>query len=122
MPTKTTYNPRPIDTSAVELPANITSLTEQLASNTHDVWARARIEQGWSFGPNRDDAAKKHPCLVAYEDLPETEKEYDRRTAIETLKLILALGYQIVPAAPTPAAPVAAQRKTPATRGRKPRN
>ena len=91
----TTYTPKPVSTSGIELPASLTALLERLAENTHDVWAATRIAQGWSFGPNRDDAAKKHPCLVPYDQLPESEKEYDRKTAAETLKAILKLGYTI---------------------------
>src|ERR1700719_2942875 len=95
MAAPTTYQPRPIDTSAVTLPPDIVELTEKLAENAHEVWAVTRIGQGWTYGPQRDDAHKKHPCLVPYTDLPETEKEYDRKTALETLRLILALGYTI---------------------------
>jgi len=69
---------------------------ERLAENTHDVWAAQRIAEGWTYGPSRDEAAKKHPCLVPYEQLPESEKEYDRRTAAEALKVIVTLGYRIV--------------------------
>jgi hypothetical protein len=89
------YRPRPVDTRQVILPPEIEELRELLAKNTHEVWARTRIEQGWTYGPTRDDASKKHPCLVPYEELPEAEKEYDRQTALETLRLILALGYRI---------------------------
>ncbi len=89
------YEPRPLDTSAVELPASLHGLLERLAENAHDVWAVTRIAQGWSCGPHRDDANKKHPCLVPYSELPESEKEYDRNTAVETLKAILALGYTV---------------------------
>ena len=91
------WTPRPVDTSAVRLPAALEALTEQLAANTHDIWATQRLAEGWSYGPTRDDAAKHHPDLVPYADLPEAEREYDRRTAIETLKAIVALGYRIVP-------------------------
>jgi hypothetical protein len=91
----TTYTPKPLDTSSIELPAALQELLERLAENTHDVWAATRIEQGWSFGPSRDDAAKKHPCLAPYDQLPESEKEYDRKTAAETLKAILKLEYAI---------------------------
>lgn len=90
-----TYNPSPVDTSDVALPASLAGLLERLAANTHDVWARTRMDQGWVFGEHRDDAAKRHPCLIPYDQLPETEKEYDRKTAAETLKLILKLGYTI---------------------------
>jgi RyR domain len=91
-----TYTPVPLETSSVALPTSLASLLERLAENTHDVWAVTRIAQGWRYGPNRDDAAKWHPCLVPYADLPEVEKEYDRRTAGETLKAILLLRYTIV--------------------------
>jgi hypothetical protein len=93
----TKYNPTPIDTSAVSLPASLSELMERLAENTHDVWAVARLAQGWTYGPARDDTNKKHPCLVPYDELPESEKEYDRKSASEALKAILTLGYRIVP-------------------------
>jgi len=89
------YDPKPVDTSAVRLPDSLEALLEALAENTHEVWALQRMRDGWTFGPARDDAAKKHPCLVAYADLPEGEKEYDRKTAAEALKAILKLGYTI---------------------------
>lgn len=93
-----TYEPRPIDTAKVELSGELLQLTEQLAENAHDNWARRRLSEGWTWGPVRDDAAKKHPDLVPYDDLPESEKHYDRDTAMETLKAIIALGYRIEPA------------------------
>jgi len=85
-----TYTPQPLDTSVVTLPPTLTALTVKLAENTHYVWAVTRIAQGWTYGPNRDDA-KQHACLVPYADLPESEEDYDRRTAGETLKAIVAL-------------------------------
>jgi len=89
------YDPKPIDTAEVTLTPEILDLTERLAKSAHDAWARKRLEEGWRCGPHRDDAKKEHPCLVPYEDLPDSEKEYDRRVALETLKLLLALGYRI---------------------------
>lgn len=90
------YQPQPIDTSKVVLPAEIDSLTELLAKNAHENWARQRLADGWVHGIRRDDQKKEHPCLVPYEDLPESEKEYDRKTAMETIKTIQALGWRIV--------------------------
>jgi len=89
------YDPNPIDTSHVRLPEDLLELTERLAENAHDVWARQRMADGWTYGRQRDDAAKKHPDLVPYENLPESEKEYDRSAAMETLQAIVALGYRI---------------------------
>lgn len=89
------YEPKPIDTSGVTLTGEILQLTEQLAKNAHDTWARQRLAEGWRYGPQRDDARKEHPDLVPYEELPESEKEYDRSAALQTLKAIIALGYRI---------------------------
>jgi hypothetical protein len=89
------YKPQPIDTSDVQLDEEILELTERLAENAHDIWARRRLAEGWRYGPQRDEVRKEHPSLVPYEDLPESEKEYDRSAALETLKAMLALGYRI---------------------------
>jgi ryanodine receptor 2 len=91
------YTPRPIDTSAVTLSPEILKLTERLAENTHDNWSLQRLADGWTLGPKRDDALKQHPCLIPYSDLPESEKQYDRNTALNTLRAIIALGYKIQP-------------------------
>jgi hypothetical protein len=88
------YEPEPIDTSKVQLSDEILELTERLAENAHEVWAQRRMAEGWRPGPRRDEAKKEHPSLVPYKDLPEEEKEYDRSTALETLKVLLALGYR----------------------------
>ena len=90
-----TYTPHPIDMAAVSLSPDLVALTERLAEHTHDLWAIKRLADGWTHGPTRDDANKKHPCLVPYADLPDSEKEYDRQTALGTLKAILALGYTV---------------------------
>jgi ryanodine receptor 2 len=92
-----TYRPSPLDTSGISLPPELVALTERLAENSHDLWAAQRIGEGWEHGPRRDDGRKQHPCLVPYDQLPESEKEYDRVAAIGTLKAILRLGYRIVP-------------------------
>ena len=89
------YRPAPIETSGVRLPPGLEALTERLAENAHDIWAVQRLADGWAFGPKRDDAAKKHPCLIPYAELADTEKAYDRQTAMGTLKAMLALGYRI---------------------------
>ena len=89
------YIPNPIDTSGIDLDKEIMELSEFLSKNAHDIWARERINQGWTYGDVRNDAKKEHPCLIPYEALPESEKVYDRNTAMETLKVILSLGYEI---------------------------
>ena len=89
------YAPKPIDTSSVVLSPELLRLAELLAANTHDIWAAGRLRQGWSYGPVRDDLKKTTPCLVPYDELPESEKLFDRETAMGTIKVLLRLGYQI---------------------------
>ena len=92
---KPPYQPRPLDTQAIRLPEEILALCEPLARNVHENWAAARLREGWRHGPRRDDIHLLHPCLVPYDELPDAEKEYDRITAMETLKTIIALGYSL---------------------------
>ena len=89
------YKPNPIDTSKVELDKELLDLTEKIAENVHENWSAGRIADGWSYGEKRDDENKKTPCLVPYSELSEREKDFDRITAIQTLKLIVTLGYKI---------------------------
>jgi class 3 adenylate cyclase/tetratricopeptide (TPR) repeat protein len=85
--------PAPFDTSQIRLSDDILKLTELLAKNAHDTWAQQRIALGWRLGPVRDDDKKEHPCLVPYKELPESEKEFDRTAALETVKMMVSLGY-----------------------------
>lgn len=89
------YTPMPLDISDVELSEDLLILTERLAKNIHEVWAKSRMDQGWTYGLTRDDARKKHPCLIPYEELPEEEKEYDRNTALGTLKFVIKQGFEV---------------------------
>lgn len=93
---KNNYVPQPIDTSDIQLPEELNPLLEAMAKNVHEVWAQTRLAQGWQYGPERNDAEKRHPMLIPYEALPDEEKVYDRNTSVETLKLILKLGFKII--------------------------
>lgn len=92
---KKQYIPSPVDTSKVILDKDLLDLTEVVAKNVHEVWSYSRIKEGWVYGENRDSIKKTTPCLVPYEDLPEIEKQYDRDTAMETIKLLIKLGYKL---------------------------
>lgn len=89
------YQPHPKNLDDVVLPQELIALTETVAQNVHEVWAAERIAEGWTYGERRDDERKQTPCLVPYDALPEVEKAYDRNTAMQTLKLIVSLGYDI---------------------------
>lgn len=89
------YKPEPMNTESVVLPEKILELGERIAQNAHECWAKQRMAEGWRYGPVRDDTKKLHPCLVPYDQLTDSEKEYDRIVSIESLKLIYAFGFEI---------------------------
>ena len=93
------YTPNPIDTTDVILNEELLKISEKLAEQVHEVWAQGRIKEGWTYGEERNNEKKQTPCLVPYDELPESENEYDRNTAYATLKLIVKLGYEIKPRA-----------------------
>jgi hypothetical protein len=97
------YDPQPSEHADIEIPPDLLELVERLAEATHDTWARQRLEEGWRYGPRRDDKKKEHPGLVPYQDLYESEKEYDRKISLGIIKTILAWGYRLdPPASPAP--------------------
>lgn len=89
------YKPQPINTDDVVVSDDILALAEKLAENTHEVWAVGKIKEGWTYGEKLDKEHKTHPLLVPYNELSESDKDYDRRTSLETLKLLIKLGYKI---------------------------
>ena len=89
------YLPKPIDTSDIVLSEDLLALTEKIAANVHDVWAAGRIAEGWTYGKEKNVELKTTPFLVPYDELPESETDYDRNTAMETLRLIVKMGYRI---------------------------
>ena len=91
-----TYTPKPIDLSDVELTEDLNDLREAIAENAHEIWAVERLAQGWSYGPERNDAKKENPCMVPYSQLPEKEKDFDRSMAMDTIKLLKKLGYDLI--------------------------
>lgn len=90
------YIPSPADTSSIALPDSLIEMREEIARNVYEVWAKGRFDEGWRYGSVKDEKTKQTPMMIPYEQLPESEKVYDRRTAMETLRLIVSHGYRIV--------------------------
>ena len=90
------YEPSPIGLDDVELSEDLSELQEAIAENAHEIWAKNRRDQGWSYGPERNDQKKETPDMIPYCNLPESEKLYDREMAMQTLKLVKKLGFEIV--------------------------
>lgn len=89
------YEPHPIDLSGIELGPELEGAMEAIAKNIHETWARQRAQAGWTYGGVHDYEAKKHPSMVEYEELPESEKDMDRATVLQTIKMLLWMGYRI---------------------------
>jgi len=103
------YEPKPLDLTMVEIPADLNNLVEQLSEITHDNWLKQRVADGWRHGQSRNDMLKEHPCIVPYDELPESEKEYDRKISLGVIQAMLALGYHIEsPSGPALAGPACA--------------
>lgn len=90
------YTPHPVRLDDIDLTPELEQLREAIAENAHEVWAAGRMSDGWTYGPRRDDKLKTHPDLVPYSELPEAEKEYDRNTAMNSIKLVIKLGFDLV--------------------------
>ena len=94
------YIPHPIDNTNIKLNDELVEVLEKVARNTHEVWAEGRINEGWVYGEVMSRENKTHPCLIPYEELPESEKEYDRRTSTQVVKTLMALGYKVEKSGP----------------------
>lgn len=89
------YIPHPVDLTDVRLSEDLERDLERIAKNIHDTWALQRKQKGWEYGEHFDEGRLKHPCMLEYEELPELEKDMDRATAIQTIKMLLWMGYSI---------------------------
>ncbi len=89
------YVPSPEDLTGIRLDGGLGADVETIARDIHETWASLRLAQGWRYGPRYDGAAKRHPCLIEYESLPESEREVDRATVTQTIRMLLKMGYTI---------------------------
>jgi ryanodine receptor 2 len=92
LPERSQYRPQALDTSGVNLDDG-RNVVESLARNAHEVWAQMRTQNGWTYGPERNDALKLHPCLVPFEELPESDRAFDRAMVAELLKAAILMGF-----------------------------
>lgn len=90
------YRPHPVRTDDETLDGAIMEITETLAENVHDIWAKHIADEGWRHGDILDAGRKTHPYFVPYSDLPEDEKTLCREAALGTLRLVKKLGYEML--------------------------
>lgn len=91
------YKPAPLDLSAITLTPKLEELVDQLAENTHNLWAKERIQQGWTYGLNEDPDMFRSPHLVPYAKVDDAIKKANRDTASETVRTLLVYGYNLDP-------------------------
>ena len=65
---------------------------EELSRAEHDRWMAAKLVQGWTYGPERDDARRIHPDIVPYDALTEAIKDLDREQVRIMTRLLAATG------------------------------
>jgi len=68
---------------------------EQMACMEHELWRGARQAGGWRAGKQKDEKSRLHPDLVPWEDLPELEREKNRKMVRQLPALLARIGYQI---------------------------
>jgi len=44
---------------------------------SHELWVTNKMKEGWVYGPQKNVAEKQHPCMVAYYDLPMSQRSKD---------------------------------------------
>uniref|UniRef100_A0A8C7M9I6 Ryanodine receptor 3 n=1 Tax=Oncorhynchus kisutch TaxID=8019 RepID=A0A8C7M9I6_ONCKI len=91
------YKPTPLDLSEEKLTAGHEVLVDKLAENAHNVWAKDRIKQGWTYGIQQDVKSRRNPRLVPYALLDERTKKSNRDSLREAIRTLVGYGYNIDP-------------------------
>uniref|UniRef100_A0A8C5G2H2 B30.2/SPRY domain-containing protein n=1 Tax=Gouania willdenowi TaxID=441366 RepID=A0A8C5G2H2_GOUWI len=97
MMSKIGYRPAPVDVNRVSLGSDHEQVVDILAENEHNVWAKDRIKQGWTYGAQQDVKAKSSPYLVPYSLLDERTRHMGREGVREAVCTLLAYGYNLEP-------------------------
>ncbi|XP_043961667.1 ryanodine receptor 3 isoform X1 [Gambusia affinis] len=91
------YKPAPLELSDVKLTPGQEVLVDKLAENAHNVWAKDRIKQGWTYGIQQDVKSRRNPRLVPYALLDERTKKSNRDSLREAIRTMVGYGYDIDP-------------------------
>ncbi|KAK7907584.1 hypothetical protein WMY93_016196 [Mugilogobius chulae] len=89
------FDPKPINTANISLPEKLEYIANKYAEHSHDKWSSEKVSAGWKLGDSIDDQAKTHPLLKPYKSLSEKERETYRWPVKESLKSMLAMGWNI---------------------------
>ena len=75
-----------------------TEQIERYAIEEHDDWMRGKLRYGWVYNPVRNNALKKHDCLLPWKELPNDQREKDRNAARNVLALAKIAGMKVIQA------------------------
>uniref|UniRef100_A0A8D0APV1 Ryanodine receptor 2 n=1 Tax=Sander lucioperca TaxID=283035 RepID=A0A8D0APV1_SANLU len=89
------YKPAPLDLSHIKLTSTQEAMVDKLAENAHNVWARDRIRQGWTYGIQQDVKSRRNPRLVPYILLDERTKKSNKDSLREAVRTLLGYGYNL---------------------------
>ncbi|XP_072436665.1 ryanodine receptor 2 isoform X1 [Chiloscyllium punctatum] len=89
------YKPAPMDLSHIKLTSTQEAMVDKLAENAHNVWARDRIRQGWTYGIQQDVKNRRNPRLVPYTLLDERTKKSNKDSLREAVRTLLGYGYNL---------------------------
>nr|XP_021335867.1 ryanodine receptor 2 [Danio rerio] len=89
------YKPAPMDLCHIKLASTQEAMVDKLAENAHNVWARDRIRQGWTYGIQQDIKNKRNPRLVPYVLLDERTKKSNKDSLREAVRTLLGYGYNL---------------------------
>ena len=70
--------PKIIKESAIQGIKELSRRPELTPQEMHENWFQYKLNEGWTYGVEKDIAAKVHPCMLPYDDLPEHEKVKDK--------------------------------------------
>nr|XP_015292256.2 ryanodine receptor 2 isoform X7 [Macaca fascicularis] len=89
------YKPAPMDLSFIKLTPSQEAMVDKLAENAHNVWARDRIRQGWTYGIQQDVKNRRNPRLVPYTLLDDRTKKSNKDSLREAVRTLLGYGYNL---------------------------
>uniref|UniRef100_A0A8B9CVX0 Ryanodine receptor 2 n=1 Tax=Anser brachyrhynchus TaxID=132585 RepID=A0A8B9CVX0_9AVES len=89
------YKPAPMDLSFIKLTPSQEAMVDKLAENAHNVWARDRIRQGWTYGIQQDVKNRRNPRLVPYALLDDRTKKSNKDSLREAVRTLLGYGYNL---------------------------
>ena len=89
-----TWGPIPDDQAGTATMGVPPDQLREMAELEHESWRRFYLEQGWSYGPRRDDARHVHNALLPWDQLSPEYRDRAVGNVRDALSTLHALGYR----------------------------